>query len=86
MNIMNPAQVASNRTARLVREARTPAYTSETPAQREREHLSAVEIEFDTGGRFWSHMSDSQVEGFIADIPEGMGLSDIDHSGKCWCQ
>lgn len=28
--MMNPMQVAQNRTARLVREAHTPAYTSET--------------------------------------------------------
>lgn len=28
MNIITPAQVAANRTARLVREARTPVYTS----------------------------------------------------------
>lgn len=37
---MNPNQVFKNRTARLVREASTPAYTTETgvlsPAQRDR--------------------------------------------------
>ena len=29
---MNPIQVAQNRTARLVAEARTPAYTTSTPS------------------------------------------------------
>lgn len=31
MNIPNPAQVASARTARLVREAQTPVYSTSTP-------------------------------------------------------
>lgn len=81
---MNPMMVAQNRTARLVREASTPVYSTSTPA---REHLSVVEVEFDTGGRFWTKpMPDSEVDAYIGDLPESMYLSDIDHAGKCWCQ
>lgn len=84
--MMNPAQVHANRTARLVREAKTPTYTSETPAPREREHLSAVEIEFDTGGRTWVHMPESEVDAYIENLTEWEFFSDCDHSAKCWCQ
>jgi hypothetical protein len=85
MNI-NPASVASARTARLVREASTPVYSTSTPAPKAREHLHAVEIEFDTGGRLWTSMPEGEVDGYIADLPESIGLSDVDHSAKCWCQ
>ena len=83
MNIPTPAQVASNRTARLVREAKTPVYTSQTTA---REHLTAVEIQVSDGGRYWSSMPDSEVDAFC-DKAESYGnsVSDIDHSLKCWC-
>lgn len=33
MNIQTPAQVAANRTARLVREAHTPTYSTATPSE-----------------------------------------------------
>lgn len=80
---MNPAKVAQNRTARLAREARTPAFSTETPA---REHRMAVELE-DDYGRHWTHMDESEVDTYISDMAViGYGLSDIDHSGMCWCQ
>lgn len=86
MNIPTPAQVASARTARLVREAHTPVYSTSTPAPPAREHLSAVEVEFDTGGRIWHHMKESEVDDFIANLTEWEFFSDCDHSAKCWCQ
>ena len=83
---MNPNMVARNRTARLVREATTPTYSTATPTPREREHLSVVEIEVDRGGRYWSKpMPDSEVRGYIDSKPSGYGVSDIDHAAKCWC-
>jgi hypothetical protein len=82
MNIPSPAQVAANRTARLVREAQAPVYSTETPKA---VHISAVELESDYG-RHWSHMADTLVDGFITEMTAlGYDLSDIDHSGKCWC-
>lgn len=88
MNIPTPAQVASARTASLVREAQTPVYStaSKAPAVPVREHITAVEIE-DSYGRSWAHMPDNEVEGYLTDMTIlGYGLSDIDHSTKCWCQ
>lgn len=83
--MMTPAQVASNRTARLVREVSTPVYTTSTKPV-VREHMTAVETD-SPYGRHWSHMLDSQVEEFLANVIVGdTELSDIDHSGKCWCQ
>jgi hypothetical protein len=83
MNIPSPAQVAANRTARLVREAQTPVYSTET-AKAEREHLTAIEI--DSGcGRYWITVRDDQVDAAIDEVPQSYGISDIDHSGKCWC-
>lgn len=88
MNIPSPAKVASNRTARLVAEYVTPVYTTETkPAVRE--HIMAVELD-GMMGRHWSHMAESKVDEFITtmcgDDEFSDGLSDIDHSSKCWCQ
>lgn len=81
---MNPMQVAQNRTARLVREATTPTYTTVTPV---REHLYMVEMEADTGYRTWSSsMPDSKVNAYIDSFPEGYMLSDVDHASRCWCQ
>jgi hypothetical protein len=80
---MNPMQVAQNRTARLVREATTPTYSTSTPA---REHLMMVEVETDTGYRHWATMRESQVDTYVSEIHPSDGLSDIDHSAKCWCQ
>jgi len=79
---MNPAAVARNRTARLVREANTPVYTTETKV---REHLSVVEM--DSGmGRYWSKpMPDSEVDAYIDATPASYDVSDIDHAAKCWC-
>lgn len=84
MNIPNPAQVASARTARLVREAQAPVYSTEStaPAVSVDEHITAVEI--DDMGRWWSHMPESEVGPFCRRY-EGF-VSDIDHSSKCWCQ
>ena len=82
---MNPMDVAKNRTARLVREATTPVYTTAT-APVVREHITAVELE-DDFGRHWSHMLDSEVDAYLTDMAVlGYGVSDIDHSAKCWCQ
>lgn len=86
MNIPNPAQVASARTARLVREAHTPAYTSESKPAPSRRHQMMIEVE-DSGGRYWSGpFLDNQVQAVCADYERmGSGISDIDHYGKCWC-
>ena len=79
---MNPMMVAQNRTARLVREAQTPVYTTETKV---REHLYVVEM--DSGmGRYWSKpMPDSEVDDYINRTPQSYEVSDIDHAAKCWC-
>lgn len=86
MNIPNPAQVASARTARLVREANTPAYTSESKPAPSRPHQMMIEVE-DQGGRYWSGpYLDNQVKGVCEDyVRYGSSISDIDHYGKCWC-
>lgn len=84
MNI-NPASVAAARTARLVREAATPVYSTVTPA-RVREHVKVVEME-DEMGRSWSlPMRESAVDAYIDGLVEvGYWVSDIDCSVKCWC-
>jgi hypothetical protein len=86
MNIPNPAQVHANRTARLVKEAKTPKYTSETPKVERRPHLQMVEVE-DAGGRYWSGpFKDYQIEGVCADYERyGSQISDIDCTFECWC-
>jgi hypothetical protein len=82
---MNPAAVARNRTARLVREASTPVYSTETKP-RVREHLSVVEIEYAGGGRAWSApMPDSEVDGYLDRNLRDNSVSDIDHAARCWC-
>jgi hypothetical protein len=83
MNTMTPAQVFSNRTARLVAEANTPVYTTET---KPREHMSVVEMDEEHYGRHWSRpMPDSEVAAYVAAFPESYAVSDIDHAAKCWC-
>lgn len=78
MNILSPAQVAVNRTARLVAEAKRPVFRSET---KPREHVHIVEIEADTGYRQW--VSSKEAEELLA---TGFYFwSDEDHSTKCWC-
>ena len=81
---MNPMTVAQARTARLVREAATPVYTTVTKP-RVREHLIACEVESDLGGRYWRTMKESEVPAFWNDLPEGYYASDEDHSAQCWC-
>lgn len=85
MNTMTPAQVSFNRTARLVREATTPVYSTATPA---REHMAVVEMEYVHGGRSWSSpMPESEVAAYIDSFPEeSYGVNDVDHAAKCWCQ
>lgn len=83
MNFPNPAQVAVAHSARIVREAATPVWSTSTPAPKAREHEMAVEIDSDFG-RFWSTMPESEVDEFCDRYPGE--LSDIDHSAKCWCQ
>lgn len=93
MNIPSPASVASARTARLVREAATPVYSTSTPPEPVREHIMAVETE-SMYGRHWSVMKDSEVEDFLSYLDDwtpgcderGTYLSDLDHSAQCWCQ
>jgi hypothetical protein len=84
---MNPAKAAQNRTARLVREATTPVYSTSTPV---REHLTVVEWDDDTHRWWTAPMPDSEVDGYIertiAQHNGNIGLSDIDHAAKCWCQ
>lgn len=79
---MNPLQVAQARTARLVTEARTPVYTTETQP---RLHFMAVEVENDLGGRLWSKVREDEVDAFVRGIHPDSGLSDIDHHARCWC-
>lgn len=83
MNIPNPKVVAANRTARLVREAHTPVYSTSTQT---REHLFAIEWETDFG-RYWSQdMPESEA---MAEMQFARGLrsvSDYDHSWNCWCR
>ena len=92
MNIPTPAQVTRNRTARLVREAKTPRYTSEsapTAAPAERDHLVMVEVvDADGRGRYWSGpFKSSQVAGVTADyVRYGSEISDVDCASNCWCQ
>lgn len=88
MNIPTPAQVAANRTARLVAEAKTPTYRSETPAPAEREHLMVIEWE-SMYGRYWGRpIPESQVNEAVREAlaDTHYEVSDIDHSAKCWCQ
>lgn len=82
---MNPNMVARNRTARLVTEARTPTYSTSTP---QRQHLMAIEWEWDLGGRYWTSVTEDKVDEVIreARMSTTRFLSDIDHSAKCWCQ
>ena len=83
--IPTPAAVAANRTARLVSESKTPVYSTETPAPKEREHIIALEVESDMG-RYWVHVKESEVDATWAEYEEiGYWASDQDHSGKCWC-
>lgn len=90
MNIPTPAQVTRNRTARLVREAKTPRYTSESkPAPAERDHLVMVEVvDCDGRGRYWSGpFKTSQVKGVTAQyVSMGSKVSDVDCASNCWCQ
>jgi hypothetical protein len=83
--MMNPKDVARNRTARLVRDAKTPTYVSESrPVVRQ--HLKMVEVE-DDYGRYWSGPYPENALSGVMDDYEGMGysISDIDCSAKCWC-
>lgn len=84
--MMNPAQVHANRTARLVKEAKTPVYSSASAAPRERQHKMVVEMEHEQGGRSWSgSMDEDKVNAYIDSFPAGYMLSDVDHAGNCWC-
>ena len=61
-------------------------YTTTTPAKPARLHYEAIEFEADTGYRFWESVREDRVAETIeryADI--GYGLSDLDHSARCWC-
>jgi len=82
---ISPLTVAANRTARLVREATTPVYSTTTP---EREHLMVVEMDEEYYGRHWSRpMPESEVAAYIDSFPErSYEISDIDHAARCWCQ
>jgi hypothetical protein len=83
---ISPAQVAANRTARLVRE-NSPVlrYSTTTP---KREHLMVVEMDEEYYGRHWSRpMPESEVAAYIDSFPErSYEISDIDHAARCWCQ
>jgi hypothetical protein len=84
MNTMTPSQAMANRNARLVREARTPVYSTRTPA---REHMKMVETD-SSYGRHWSRpMPESQVTAYIDSVCDAdTYLSDVDCSSRCWCQ
>lgn len=84
--MMNPKMVAQNRTARLVREAKTPTYTSESAPKVERDHLEMVQVD-DGHGTYWSGPYPSRSIKGVCDQYEGYGYSiaDIDCSAKCWC-
>lgn len=83
MNIVTPAQVAANRTARLVREAHTPVYSTTTPSRdviysavlRAAESFAGPEF-CHICGRATEHFgehSDEQLAAF-ANSPLGMAL------------
>jgi hypothetical protein len=76
----SPLTVAENRTARLIREARMPRATSETPA---REHLFVVQSE--SNGWFGPYPI-AQADGMADFLAERNDFSDLDHAAKCWCQ
>jgi len=82
---MNPMNVAQNRTARLVREANTPVYTTVSrPVVRQ--HRMAVEWD-SVYGRAWNiDIPENEVDLFIRQYEnETYGLSDVDHWTGCWC-
>lgn len=86
MNIPKPSEIQSRIIAQIVREQKTPVFST-TTAPVVREHVIAVEVEFTSGGREWVLMPDSKVDGYVnmIDRYEEVNLSDIDHSLKCWC-
>lgn len=77
---MNPMQMNKNRTARLVREAQTPVYSTATPV---REHVYVVELEHEYGYRRW--VSEKEADELLALPNTEYSVSDEDHSTKCWC-
>lgn len=88
MNTPNPAQVMANRTARLVREALTPVYSTSTPPAPAggRAHTKIVEMEYPSGYRTWSApMAEGRVNDYIDSFGDLAMLSDIDCSFTCWC-
>lgn len=80
---MNPTQVAKNRTARLVREAQTPVYSTSTPA---REHRMMVESDNDYGRSWHGPMMESSANRFADRLADRGEFSDIDCASSCWCQ
>lgn len=79
---ISPLTVAANRTARLVREANTPVYSTTTPV---REHVFMVELEDSVyGSRHW--VSDHEADVLLALPSAPYVFSDRDHSTSCWCQ
>jgi len=84
---MNPMIVAQNRTARLVREATTPTYSTSTPAPVAPKVYHMQVVEMDSGcGRYWSKpMRENMVNDYIDRTPPSYSVSDIDHACACWC-
>lgn len=90
MNIPSPAAVASARTARLVREAATPVYSTSTPTEAERlanyDHLVLVELDSDFG-RSRQVMRESETEAYLDGVlgSDLYWMSDYCHAARCGC-
>lgn len=83
---MNPMQMNANRTARLVREASTPVYSTSTPAPKPREHMVVIEWEHIHGGRHWSKpFPHNTVDAEVEALSSQYAISDLDHALACWC-
>lgn len=50
-----------------------------------REHILAIETEYENGYKVWYKMEESKVPAFLDSLPEDEHFSDEDHSRYCWC-
>lgn len=87
---MNPMQALANRTARLVAEANTPAYTTNTPNEAERlaayDHMVMVELD-GIYGRSRSIMPESETDAYLDAMlgSDAYEMSDYCHACACKC-
>lgn len=87
---MNPTNVAVARTARLVREATTPVYSTSTPTPAEvlanYDHLVLVELD-GMFGRSRRVMRESETDAYLDGVlgSDAYELSDYCHAAACKC-